>query len=110
MWGKAICSITKCVWVVWEYEALPYQNSKNLINCNIYVGAHRTEDLNDKYLGSGHILINAIKKYGLKRYLGFLLGLHFLISIHHNHLFNGCCILSPFFMLFERTILIYINS
>jgi site-specific DNA-cytosine methylase len=22
--------VTKCVWVVWEYEALPYQNSKNL--------------------------------------------------------------------------------
>lgn len=36
----------------------------NLINNKIYVGIHRTNDLNDGYLGSGVALCNAIEKYG----------------------------------------------
>ena len=36
----------------------------NLINGNIYIGIHQTNNLNDGYLGSGKNLLNAIKKYG----------------------------------------------
>jgi hypothetical protein len=36
----------------------------NLINGKIYIGKHETSDLNDTYMGSGKVLMNAIKKYG----------------------------------------------
>ena len=34
------------------------------MNNKIYIGLHRTENINDSYLGSGFILNKAIKKYG----------------------------------------------
>lgn len=36
----------------------------NSINNRIYVGAHRTENLNDGYLGSGYVIKSAIRLYG----------------------------------------------
>lgn len=36
----------------------------NLLNGNKYRGVHKTKDMLDRYLGSGTILITAIKKYG----------------------------------------------
>lgn len=36
----------------------------NLINGIIYIGVHKTTNINDSYLGSGKILKTAIKKYG----------------------------------------------
>jgi len=35
---------------------------KNLINNKIYVGVHKTNDLNDGYMGSGKVIRRAIKK------------------------------------------------
>jgi len=39
-----------------------------LLNNKKYIGKHVTKDLNDSYLGSGLMLINAIKKYGKENF------------------------------------------
>lgn len=36
----------------------------NLINQKFYIGMHSTKNKDDSYLGSGKILLLAIKKYG----------------------------------------------
>jgi hypothetical protein len=40
----------------------------NLLNAKIYVGVHKTTNLNDGYMGSGKIIRSAIKKYGLDNF------------------------------------------
>lgn len=44
-----------------------YQTT-NLVNGKIYVGVHATEDPNDSYLGSGHLIQQAIKKHGRENF------------------------------------------
>lgn len=39
-----------------------------LISGRIYIGVHETKDPNDKYLGSGEVLLKAIKKHGRKNF------------------------------------------
>lgn len=41
----------------------------NTLNNMIYIGMHKTNDLNDKYLGSGEYLKNAIKKHGAHSFI-----------------------------------------
>jgi group I intron endonuclease len=42
--------------------------TKNKVNNMLYVGRHSTDDLNDKYIGSGKLLKRAISKYGIKNF------------------------------------------
>lgn len=46
---------------------------KNNIDSKIYIGCHKTNDINDGYMGSGKILLRAYKKYGEENFTKELL-------------------------------------
>ena len=40
----------------------------NLVNSKIYVGVHKTNDMNDGYMGSGKVILRAIQKHGINNF------------------------------------------
>lgn len=46
---------------------------KNTINNKIYVGVHKTDDMDDGYMGSGKSIMTAIKKYGIDNFTKIIL-------------------------------------
>ncbi len=52
-----------------------YKTTNN-INKKVYIGVHSTNDPTDGYLGSGHVLNNAIQKYGRENFTRETISVH----------------------------------
>lgn len=46
---------------------------RNNLNDKIYVGVHKTKDMNDGYMGSGKVIIRAIEKHGIDNFTKVIL-------------------------------------
>lgn len=59
-----------CQFFFWVNKMKKYiiYKIKNIINEKFYIGSHITEHENDSYMGSGTVLLKAMKKYGKEKF------------------------------------------
>ena len=62
MLGVQIPSLTHIKMHYFIYKTI------NITNDKFYIGVHKTDDLNDGYIGSGKYLNRAIAKYGIEKF------------------------------------------
>ena len=46
---------------------------KNQVNNKVYVGVHKTKSMDDGYMGSGKVILSAIKKHGVENFTKVIL-------------------------------------
>lgn len=56
----------------------------NTVNGKIYVGVHKTQDLDDGYMGSGKIIRSAIAKHGFANFTKVINESEVLIDLHSD--------------------------
>lgn len=66
-----------------------------------YIGMHSTDDLEDGYFGSGHILSKSINKYGKLNHIKEILEIHdsrLILKIRESEIVNHECLSDPLCM------------
>lgn len=61
---ESLHSDQSCVYEINKCMLYTIYKTTNLVNGKYYIGKHQTLDPNDRYLGSGKALLQAITKYG----------------------------------------------
>ena len=60
----------------------------NKIDGKIYIGSHKTKNLDDKYMGSGKYLNHAIERYGIENFEKEGMGIYLILKSDGTPLYS----------------------